>query len=183
MLGGGSGTGLRFPCHVCFCECASETSRVAPPETCPDFMFFLSPVVQFSEVSAIPPFFASGCLTDFFARRHHPGQPGAVPIIMWNGVAAAAGTGAAAATPFDIIICTAPGWAGWCLRAISLLPKLHLLPAYSHTKWDLGRPGKGMLAARNRPWLGPPSSKFQTPTDAPSIPVELAAPRGNSEWE
>ena len=52
VLGGGSGTGVRFPCHVCFCESASETSEVLPLKTYPDFTCFLFPVVQFSEVSA-----------------------------------------------------------------------------------------------------------------------------------
>ena len=50
-LDGGSGTGVRFPRHVCFCACASEASRVGPPEIRPDSVFFLFAVVQFWQFS------------------------------------------------------------------------------------------------------------------------------------
>ena len=68
VLGGGSGTGAGFPCHVCFCECASETSRVAPLETCPDCVFFLFPVVQFSEDSAFSSVVAYACAARALGR-------------------------------------------------------------------------------------------------------------------
>ena len=50
-LDGGSGTGVRFPRHVCFFACASDASRVGAPEIRPDFVFFLFAVVQFLQVS------------------------------------------------------------------------------------------------------------------------------------